>query len=543
MKRYILFLASSVLLLGSCTSIFNARTKSKIISADKDAEIIVEKGGNSYSSGIISQKGKDSISCTLFNSTDCYLVRIEKPGYRPGQQLLVPTKFNPGRILDFIIPFTCSIVGITLLGDGSDETNLAVGLPMVLGGAAGLIGGFAKIGRGKIYEKRYLLKPLVPFPMADSTSIHLRIDKVDVDVPSSEYTWTNYESLKTYTSKVPINSGQSKENLLLQDIDLKDEMNMFLKKCGYLDTTSSLLFSAISKADVWCKILKIHEVHVNEYMFIEMTTELSFNNPVDGSVIFSKIISATSTWDVRSSGEKDNALRNCVEDCLESSFIEFISKPEVISGLNNFKKEHIDLSRTWDTLNLTAKGGYSASLEQSVNACVTVKTAKGHGSGFIVSDNGFIITNYHVVGEDTSEVTIIMNDGKKIKGHVVRIAPEYDLALLKVESGTQLVPIRINSLSLAGIGAEIYAIGTPKDISLGQTLTKGIISGKRNVENKILLQSDASVNEGNSGGPLITKDNLVVGIVNSKILGFGVEGVSFAIPSIYIAEALKVLQK
>ena len=94
-----------------------------------------------------------------------------------------------------------------------------------------------------------------------------------------------------------------------------------------------------------------------------------------------------------------------------------------------------------------------------------------------------------------------------------------------------------------GIGTDVFTIGTPKDINLGQSVTKGIISGKRNVDGRNYYQSDASTNFGNSGGALINKDGELIGIINAKLTGKNVEGVSFAIPVYYLEEALKLIIK
>ena len=89
----------------------------------------------------------------------------------------------------------------------------------------------------------------------------------------------------------------------------------------------------------------------------------------------------------------------------------------------------------------------------------------------------------------------------------------------------------------------MFAIGTPEDISLGQSVTKGIVSGKRKFEDKIYIQTDVTINSGNSGGPLLNEKGQVVGMVTMKLVGDGVEGLGFCVPSNQIMEILNIKYK
>lgn len=177
-------------------------------------------------------------------------------------------------------------------------------------------------------------------------------------------------------------------------------------------------------------------------------------------------------------------------------------------------------------------------VSESIKACVTIKTKDGHGSGFFIGDNGEILTNYHVIaGNDTVE--IIRNDGKKYKAVVERIDTRNDLALLK-SSSTDHYVMALNTGKIGEIGEDIFVVGTPSSIELTQTLSKGIISGERFVENERIIQTDASINGGNSGGPMISKNAELIGIVSSKLIGRGIEGIGFVIPINTIDSILKI---
>jgi hypothetical protein len=181
---------------------------------------------------------------------------------------------------------------------------------------------------------------------------------------------------------------------------------------------------------------------------------------------------------------------------------------------------------------------YSAIIKESLGSVVTIKTNFGLGSGFIISDNGYIITNDHVINS-AEKIEVIFDNGFSFEAKLVRTNEIKDVAVIKI-SGNGFKPLPINpATDLAATGSEVFAIGTPENIKLGQTVTKGIISGKREINENIFLQTDVAINSGNSGGPLINiATGEVIGIVAAKIKAKGVEGLGFAIP---MADALKAL--
>ena len=161
---------------------------------------------------------------------------------------------------------------------------------------------------------------------------------------------------------------------------------------------------------------------------------------------------------------------------------------------------------------------------------------RGVGSGFIISDDGFVLTNAHVV-EGADEVTVTLTDRREFKAKVLGADRRSDVALLKV-AATNLPYLRTGDSSKIRVGEWVIAIGSP--FNLDNTVTAGIISAKsRDTGDYLpLIQSDVAVNPGNSGGPLINMRGEVIGI-NSQIatLSGAYNGISFAVP---IDEVMRV---
>jgi len=164
------------------------------------------------------------------------------------------------------------------------------------------------------------------------------------------------------------------------------------------------------------------------------------------------------------------------------------------------------------------------------------RVQRGVGSGFIISDDGYVLTNAHVV-EGADEVTVTLTDRREFKAKVLGADARSDVALLKVDA-RNLPSVRIGDSNRIRVGEWVIAIGSP--FNLENTVTAGIISAKARDTGEYLplIQSDVAVNPGNSGGPLINMRGEVIGI-NSQIatLSGAYNGISFAVP---IDEVMRV---
>ncbi len=154
------------------------------------------------------------------------------------------------------------------------------------------------------------------------------------------------------------------------------------------------------------------------------------------------------------------------------------------------------------------------------------------GSGFFIDENGLVVTNNHVI-QDAEDIIVIVNGDKEFKAKVIGADPLSDIAVLKLETKEKFVPVKFGDSDKARIGDWVIAIGNP--FGLGGTVTSGIISARNRsiglTRYEDYIQTDASINSGNSGGPLFDMNGDVIGI-NTAILGrSGSIGIGFSIPS------------
>ena len=207
----------------------------------------------------------------------------------------------------------------------------------------------------------------------------------------------------------------------------------------------------------------------------------------------------------------------------------------------------------------TVEGLYTPSQVYAANVkSVVMISCKGNdpqsgvftssGSGFIITKDGYVVTNHHVV-EDSTSVTVITTDGTEYPAKVVGADDVNDVALLKVDA-LNLSPVTLGSSAALSVGDQVAAIGNPLG-ELTSTLTVGYISAKeRDVTTDgfaiNMLQTDAAINSGNSGGPLFNMRGEVIGITTAKYSGTSssgasIEGVGFAIPIDDVVDILEDL--
>jgi len=155
---------------------------------------------------------------------------------------------------------------------------------------------------------------------------------------------------------------------------------------------------------------------------------------------------------------------------------------------------------------------------------------QGMGTGFIISSDGYILTNNHVVG-GTDEIMVKLSDGRELKAELKGQDDKLDIALLKISDSKPLPAVELGDSDALEVGEWVMAIGNP--FGLAHTVTAGIVSAKGRVIGSgpydDYIQTDASINPGNSGGPLFNSAGLVIGI-NTAIIAGG-QGIGFAIPS------------
>ena len=241
----------------------------------------------------------------------------------------------------------------------------------------------------------------------------------------------------------------------------------------------------------------------------------------------------------------------------------FSLKNRVVVTQEGEKVEVASTCKSCSSTVIMENGSLAASVEKTVNTVVMVKTyngnkAKGSGSGFIYKiegDSAYIMTNHHVV-DGGNKWTVITSTDEEIEGTVLGSDEYVDIAVIKVKKKDYMEAVTIlPSSSKVNLGDTVFTIGAPVGYEYRGTVTNGIVSGlNRLVEVSIkntsqgdyvmeVIQTNAAVNPGNSGGPLFNSNGEVVGVISMKLVENSIEGMGFAIPIDYAMSHVNKLEK
>ncbi len=505
MRNFTIFLALSMLL-SSCASILNPKYQKITINTDQQSKILID-GEVSDGDAMGRHKFKrDKVAKQI---------TVQREGYKDVNVAIAQYKKSPLYILS-VVPF--GILFYPIFYDmGPKSFN---------------------------YQKQVTIDgKMTQLPAKDENAKEIMLKKVSVDIDPENLKYRYFYSYRNYLNKndkKESKSTETEEKVELENTIFSDALNELLVEQGYIDTTSKILKNSfLNNLLIESTITgtTFHNIR-GQIFFVDLTIDWKLLDLYD-NVLFEATTESGSGQYVLSNYKKASEGRfEAIKDAMEYGFLDFMKKDEVNTLMND--RSDVEAEANYSTLVIPNGKTTVNTIGEAVESSVTVKNKDGHGSGFIISENGYIVTNYHVIA-NAEDISIMFNNDIEIKEvEVVRSSKIYDLALLKVDVNN-LVPFKISDDKKISIGADIFAVGTPTAEDLNQTVSKGIISGKRKMDGVAdLIQIDASINAGNSGGAIVNKEGLVLGVVSSKVSGSGIEGVAFGIPAYQIMERLKV---
>lgn len=493
-------------------------------------------------------------------------IKVKHDGYKEYSEVLYPNKFNFVTTLNYAAVlattpfwFTSSEEKFMNTTIETSEPNLG---PMVAGGSMLIVGPLVDLlsGATKKFEKSELHPMLVRRPAAVAGSQTVQSGPVLVRIKGGEKMGNlfinNEVSEALYFGK----------SLNVDADNLRKNVNSALRELGYTVPAAEgrSVFAAGPSARFSLQA-EMHDIHYDVRNTAHVVPSAGAYNGAIVASNYATTCNVSVTWKLVDqnrqpvaeakttgssirTGENGNA---AFEDAFENALYAFMEQPAVVGALTTAapaspvpavaasaaapaaSSAAIAMRRA-APLKLVADNGVAA----AAKCVVTVETADGHGSGCLISPDGYLITNAHVVN-GAATVSVLLPEGIQTTGKVLRVNADMDLALVKIEVDN-LSAFQLPTAGAAEVGADVFAIGTPADKELGQSVTKGIISGRRKIEGHTLLQTDVSINGGNSGGALVNRGGQLLGVVNAKLVGRGIEGIGFAIPAEQVADALQL---
>lgn len=392
------------------------------------------------------------------------------------------------------------------------------------------------------YEDSYTFPELRKYRYSDSTKKRLFVKKVAFDVAKSNSVLNVY-SYNYYMDHSEPYSTSTGDSIGLSNTYFDESLAKVLRKLNYVDTVNTVFIDNVNTMSINAKVIKVVRNYIerryarkiptyNSFIECELTTEWILKNAYGDTLRTDTIVSKSDQFSENL--KKDLQNRLSFEDALEVSMLDYLDS---LSKSPILELESTKISFT-DQIKVSKPSKVPTSIPEAMKASFTIKTKDGHGSGFLISHDGYLITNHHIVSGD-AEFTVVSSEGNEYKAKVVRSNKAIDLALLKIEGNFDMA-FNLPDKQNYNIGDEVVTIGTPKSVLLGQSVARGIVSGVRKNKGSNFMQTDISINPGNSGGPIISKTGELTAIVEYKLIGFATEGLSFAIPAYDVMQSLNL---
>jgi len=506
---------------GCATLLIPRKQKITINTYSEDTEIFLD--GKKFGRGS-SVTGK----LTKSKQTTLHQVTIKREGYKDSHTILAPKGRHP-LFYPLQIPYFFLLFMPTIADLSSTKTFW--------------------------YNKEFQMNPQIEIPKRDSTMKYLELYRVGIsDWESNE----NFEIIKVKKSRnyeLALQTAESDPNSRSNNVSpdytasadywksrfelgsVNEKLAAFLYENNYLDTIHEVFTDRNNTYSLEGDIKKISVFEIKCKGWSTMTkTRLNI------------------TWYLRNDfGERIDSIpqtvcsdlfvysrfNQAIHDAVESGYLQLCDSD---AFLDKMVPEH-EFPNPEKTIELSNVEQIVKNPDDALEATVTIKTVDGHGSGFAVSNDGYIVTNYHVISDGkygpSDSLTVVTPEGKELKARVIQFNKYRDVALLKVESQFAKA-FAIPSKKTYAPFQEFYALGAPKSVELGNSYNAGLFSNERLVNEQIYLQLFMSINGGNSGGPVFDATGGLQGVVVSKLIGRNTESIGFAIPAYKLSEYLNI---
>ncbi|MEL6695722.1 MAG: trypsin-like peptidase domain-containing protein [Bacteroidota bacterium] len=533
MKVYLNLLLILSFSFSGCASVFNKYYQFVSVADPGEGQLEVRV----YVDGDQVKSGK---KVAVVRDGRAHQLRVEREGYKPAYKVFMQTKRSFLRFSPLIFTGVAAAAGV-VAGEGEFRNQAysvsSVSLGIVLGSA--LVDGGPKAYNFKDEIDAELPSIALVERQYDQKYLYTQAVSLELQEDSLRLSSATFDEFRN--DRLPLGGRRlgNKEEIKVDNTIFAGAVSTFLDNAGFTDSSESVLKAQYNTQYLNAKISNLALIGLGRTkrkpLAIASKVRVEWELlDVYGNVKYRETNESQSgEFSIERFGI-EAAVDKSIKDAVEYSVLKLLKK----EAFRQLIQRDGANAKEYELLGLNKPTVLTSDVESALKASATIKVKDGHGSGFFISQDGFVITNFHVIaGKD--EVTVVDNQGRSYTAAIIREDEIHDLALLKVNAQVPYafgLPLDKDYEP----GDIIFAIGTPTSADFNQTLTKGIISSLRTIEESEMLQTDASINPGNSGGPLTTEDGQLIGVVNSKLMGFGVEGIAFAIPAYKIRTYLSL---
>ncbi len=514
----------------SCITSFVRYSKVELVPDHPETQVSVLSGNH-----FLDVDSADLKKARLKNYIGSNVIRLEREGALPQTIALKSNRLNLLKLADF------GLLGGAALYALKSNPDYVLGSEALIPASIAVATVFTSTW--KVYKGPITLPELEEYPTRKEEGQMLGLGSVNIDLKEGALTTEYYANFHIYNKGKPSLSRYSSEAIKVEESLFSIELKKRLAQTGFVDTTQKIYSSSFAENTISANLRSAKTIIIGNILQVTGEVEWTLTNEYTGAKIAKYEIYGESIFSVHEKDADliDDAVSASLADLFERTMVEFIKKPSVKEYIEQSSSKFDQVQSSWDSILILQNPDTStSSVGAAMASVVTIVDKQSHGSGVVIGKNGYIITNHHVVKKamsDERDLKVRFSSGIELEAKIIRANPVYDLALIKIEADSLITLSPLNQ-DLILVGSDVFAIGAPGSVDLGQTVSKGIISGKREDQGRVTIQTDVPINGGNSGGALVYKDGGLIGIVNAKIVGFGVEGIGFAIPAQYIESAL-----
>jgi len=504
--RYFILLAGLAFLFSGCAMILPLQ---RVTAESSDAKASVYINGESVLDG----------SKVYVRRRFPVVVSSYRYGYRPKSDLLLPNTLNPVLLWSVLAVGPNAVVSETPVGKVAAVSFVAIDVLVM----------------GKKHKRKLAIGEMEKLPRNSNSQFRLKafagLDTLYVDNTSTkEYDKAKKFVKRTGAEDLYIDPDNAKDTLAIADM-----VEGYLELMGFQEPRAGLFvpYERTLQLDAEFTQMDLHTFDVSCH---RREIEVMWNvRDHFGKKLYSVPVLAKSQV---FSNFADGYIES-FQDVVLDALIQLIDDPGFLELQEQMaqllQKEQDSMSQLVLPTGLAKS---SAKPDDLVKSQVTLIKGDAHASACLISSEGHILATYRILGQE-EKIKVIFPNGKKMSAVVLRSDPLTNIVLLKADtSGTDFVrPLSKRSYQ---IGDDVLAVGTPVNKQLSQSLSAGIISAERSENGVTYLQTDVKVSRGANGSPLLNSKGELIGIVNEKYVGLGLEGLSFAISSVDIMERLKL---
>lgn len=531
-----LLLCLAVVNATGCATIFIPKNQKVTINTNKASSTVYVDN---------EEAGKGETVVTKVPKDGAKQVVVQTPGYKDGYYVLVQDKKHPAYWPMIILDLPTAPLFFPLLFDMAPQSKY-FRFPK----ANDMATNYKYVN--KTTSEKYIQLDAVKLSVADKnkdlrdiTGVSHSANLLDEMNRAEKNTLAQEQKMEAKMAKKKkkkkLLNEEDEKTISYDDTKFSESIFKTLKKTGYVDTVNKVFIDHLNTLTLEGVIKKASVFHIDgrgasRYRKAKVNITWNIKNA------YGEVLDSVTNWTYSGDFvyETDDHGYKMFADAVDNSYLDLKKNKTFIKHLQADSNYVIKDA----VLTLGQPKKAVSEVSQASTASVIVKRDdSGHGSGFAITNDGYILTNFHVIAGNTvgkqAKLTVVLSDGQELPATVVRFNRMRDVALLKVDKAFEYA-FNLNANKSFKNLMEVYTIGAPKSIELGQSVSLGLISNERKTGNTNMLQLSMAVNSGNSGGPLFEKSGTLQGVVTSKLVGYATEGVGFAIPSYLIPSYLNL---